>query len=136
MPVSIDLHVTCPIYWKWVKRNWPFFISRNFHMAFREPISICSQMFKSGSSNFFLNVCNLQRYTDIIILGIFSTDQLLTVLERVLQLADASTWFDHNQYQVICWGFFVMNNWWNGHSTKCVVCHVMIVYRFISQGLN
>ena len=50
MPLSIDLHVKCPLYKSEIKRKRPFFFSWNFYTVFGEQIAIFYQIFKSVSS--------------------------------------------------------------------------------------
>ena len=46
MPLSIDLHVKCPFYKKWNKKETPIFFSRKiFYTVFREQIAIFYQIF-------------------------------------------------------------------------------------------
>ena len=61
MPSNIDLDVKWLFYKKWIKRNWQFFSSWNFHTIFGEPMAVSYEMFKPGrSKKKELNVCNLQ----------------------------------------------------------------------------
>ena len=53
MKISTDLHVKCPFFKKWNKKEINHFFLWNFHMVFGEQIAISYQFFKSRSSNKF-----------------------------------------------------------------------------------
>ena len=60
MPISIDLHVECPFYKQFQKKNQQFFFSWNFHMIFEEHIFTLPHFWAREQKKYFSNFLNLQ----------------------------------------------------------------------------